>query len=204
MVVVDDIPGWYSCSKFFQYAVDWAAPDAHFVEVGVLFGCASQQIAKMVEAAKKNITLTMVDAFDQSRLGGRAMRHMRRLQPHVKQRYGHHNFRLTFDYLREGRAHSFHPHNVIQAESPALARHFKDHSLDFVFLDNTHSTEHVVEEIKAWKPKLKPNGLLCGKWAGVIDGVFTPHPEIEAALEQTYGVDGFKKIETAWYVHVVH
>lgn len=37
-----------------------------------------------------------------------------------------------------------------------------DKSRDFVFIDADHSTEGVIADIKAWRPKLKPNGWLIG------------------------------------------
>lgn len=58
-----------------------------------------------------------------------------------------------------------------------------DGSLDLVFIDAIHLYEDVLEDIAAWLPKLKPNGILAGddyqgSFQGVIDAVnetFPPH-----------------------------
>jgi len=47
-------------------------------------------------------------------------------------------------------------------DSPAAARHVDDESLDFVFIDANHFYESVVKDIKAWDPKIKPGGYVCG------------------------------------------
>jgi hypothetical protein len=59
-----------------------------------------------------------------------------------------------------------------------------DASLDFVFIDAEHTTEHVLADIAAWKPKVKPGGWLMGHdchW-----------PAVQRALTQALG---------AWEVH---
>lgn len=55
-------------------------------------------------------------------------------------------------------------------------KHFEDSSLDFVYIDATHTYEAVKEEIQLWSKKVKPNGLLSGHdyvsgWDGVIQAV---------------------------------
>lgn len=42
------------------------------------------------------------------------------------------------------------------------ARHYEDSSLDFVFIDANHKYESVKKDIAAWRPKVKPGGLICG------------------------------------------
>ncbi|NBP01757.1 MAG: class I SAM-dependent methyltransferase [Proteobacteria bacterium] len=61
---------------------------------------------------------------------------------------------------------------------------FEDDSLDFVYIDATHTYEAVKEEIALWSSKVKANGLVTGHdyvpgWAGVIQAVD------ESILDQT-------------------
>lgn len=46
--------------------------------------------------------------------------------------------------------------SLIAAES------FVDGSLDFVYIDANHRYFEVAQDIRAWWPKVKPTGLLCG------------------------------------------
>jgi len=50
---------------------------------------------------------------------------------------------------------------------------FEDGSLDFVFIDADHREAAVRADIAAWRPKIRPGGVLCGhdandKWPGVL------------------------------------
>lgn len=42
------------------------------------------------------------------------------------------------------------------------ALQFADNSLDVVFIDAAHDFKSVLDDLKAWLPKVKPGGLLCG------------------------------------------
>lgn len=57
---------------------------------------------------------------------------------------------------------------VIRDYSVNAAKQVDDGSLDFVFIDADHN--RVAEDIEAWRPKLKPDGRLCGhdiNWVSV-------------------------------------
>jgi hypothetical protein len=51
---------------------------------------------------------------------------------------------------------------VIRKRSVEAAKDIPDNSLDFAFIDADHSYEGCRDDIKAWFPKVKPGGLLCG------------------------------------------
>jgi predicted O-methyltransferase YrrM len=46
--------------------------------------------------------------------------------------------------------------------SLVAAGSFKDESLDFVYIDANHRYFEVAQDIRAWWPKVKPTGILCG------------------------------------------
>ena len=57
-----------------------------------------------------------------------------------------------------------------EMDSVAAADLVEDSTLDFVFIDADHSTEGVLRDIEAWRPKLKENGTLLGhdeQWPSV-------------------------------------
>lgn len=43
-----------------------------------------------------------------------------------------------------------------------MAKDFTDKSFDLVYIDADHSYQNVSNDITAWLPKVKPNGVLCG------------------------------------------
>jgi hypothetical protein len=58
---------------------------------------------------------------------------------------------------------------VIRDLSTRAASLIRDQSLDFVYLDAGHNYDSVIADLEAWRPKVKPGGLLCGD--DYLDGV---------------------------------
>ena len=59
-------------------------------------------------------------------------------------------------------------------ESLKRATHTPDGSIDFLFLDDDHTTPHVLEELAAWWPKVAPGGWMAGHdydWPSVREAV---------------------------------
>ena len=50
----------------------------------------------------------------------------------------------------------------IKKTSVGASGDFEDNSLDFVYIDANHQYEFVKEDIEAWWPKVKINGMLAG------------------------------------------
>ena len=74
----------------------------------------------------------------------------------------------------------------IKKTSVEAAKDFEDGSLDAVYIDAEHDEASVREDIQAWRPKLKPGGLLCGHdfWIDHIQRILVEE-------------EGFSKITTA-------
>lgn len=51
---------------------------------------------------------------------------------------------------------------LLAMDSHAAAEKFAYQSMDMVFIDGGHDYESARRDIKLWKPKLRPGGLLCG------------------------------------------
>jgi hypothetical protein len=51
---------------------------------------------------------------------------------------------------------------VHRKKSVEAAAGFADGSIDFLFIDANHSTENCLADIDAWRPKMKPGGVMAG------------------------------------------
>lgn len=51
---------------------------------------------------------------------------------------------------------------ILVMPSPAAARYIHDAFCDVVFIDGHHSTEAVASDLRAWMPKLRRGGTMCG------------------------------------------
>lgn len=67
---------------------------------------------------------------------------------------------------------------ILKMSTRVAASEFSDGSLDFVFIDASHDTESVLEDIRVWRPKIR---------RGVKGGALTGHDanwaSVEAALD---------------------
>lgn len=52
--------------------------------------------------------------------------------------------------------------SILRKDSLEAAPTFADGSLDWVYVDGLHFVDDVRADLKAWRPKLKPGGVLCG------------------------------------------
>lgn len=68
---------------------------------------------------------------------------------------------------------------VLEGNSAAMAAHVDDASLDFIFIDADHSTEGLLADLAAWRPKVRDGGVVLGH---DIDW-----PSVEAAVKHVFG-----------------
>lgn len=67
--------------------------------------------------------------------------------------------------------------NIVHKPSVEGAKDFEDGSVDCCFVDAGHTKDEVAQDIKAWLPKVKKGGILCGHdylpntWMGVVEAV---------------------------------
>lgn len=67
---------------------------------------------------------------------------------------------------------------VVKGFSVDAARGFEDGSLDFVFIDADHREASVRADIAAWRPKVRPGGVLSGHDAEVVPR----HPHVAGVI----------------------
>lgn len=79
---------------------------------------------------------------------------------------------------------------IVRAKSNVAVGMFPDHYFSKVLIDGNHSYNHVLEDIKIWKPKVMSGGILLGhdydepKFPGVkkaVDEIFGNKVTIESA-----------------------
>ena len=128
--------------------------EAQVVEVGAFAGEATRLFA----ASAKVVLVSAVDTWD--------------FAPHADETGGFTaaEVETAFDRLLRD-----YPHvEKVKEPSPQAAAGFPDGSCDLVYLDADHSYPAVTADIAAWRPKVKPGGILAGHdgWApGVIRAV---------------------------------
>lgn len=68
--------------------------------------------------------------------------------------------------------------------SVEAAKAVPDGSLDFVFIDGDHTYEAVCDDLRAWTPKLKPGGLLCGHDYGIPREIIDNELGVKRAVDE--------------------
>ena len=159
------IPNWFDYPDLYSQLAEQIPDGATFVEVGSWVGHSISYFAKEVKRhGKQNVRIVAVDTFKGSV--------NEESQTSIAKQAGG-SFRHLFNATLV-EAGVLEMVTAIQADSVAAAKKFKDGSVWAVFIDGEHTHEAVLRDIAAWKPKLLPQGTLCGH--------DIPHPEVAAAV----------------------
>lgn len=112
------------------------------VEIGTEYGLYAETICKAAPALK----LYSVDPY----------RAYRGYREHKSQNKLNGIFDQAFQRLR--------PYDVtfIREYSVEAASNFEDGELDFIYVDGNHSLLHVIQDLVAWVPKVKRQGIVAG------------------------------------------
>jgi hypothetical protein len=51
---------------------------------------------------------------------------------------------------------------ILRTTSLEAAQRFSDSTFDWIYIDTTHSYELTIAELRAWAPKVKPQGFIAG------------------------------------------
>lgn len=158
-----DIDGWFGEmeAQFYLHQVRYAEDEASFVEIGSWKGRSSYCMAEAIRASGKRIGFWCVDTWRGSE------EHEQTTEVREDTLYEEflHNTRAFRDTIKP-----------MRMSSREAARHFDDASLDFVFIDAAHDYDNVLADIRAWRGKVKPGGVLAGHdyhqtWPGVVQAV---------------------------------
>ncbi len=136
-----NIPGWFSYDGLYKDAVI-EYTNANLVEVGSYEGQSSAFMAVEIINSKKNIKFDCIDTWTN----------------HNEVRDAEETYNKFITNMKPVEGY----YTPIRMDSVEAAKLYQDESLDFIYIDADHSYESVKNDILAWFPKLKVNGILAG------------------------------------------
>jgi len=176
-----DLFGYCRYHDFYKLCVESTTGKAHFVEVGSFFGQSSAIMSYLIEKYKKDITFDCVDLFEISNFSEH------KHEDYVNY-FGGDLYKGFIDNLTKSNTLK-NINKIHKMTSLEAAKLYEDFSLEMVYLDASHTTEDLIEDIKAWWPKLKVGGLLAGDdW---------DHSTVPAAVMHCFKTDGNDQIDNS-------
>ena len=148
------IDGWFTYPRLYKEMVEHFDDGAHFVEVGSWMGRSAAFMAVEIANSIKDIRFDCVDTWAGS-------------SEHINPKSPFYRPELTdpqwlFNQFKTNLKPVLPLVNPIRMTSLEASTLYPDGSLDFVFIDASHEYEDVLDDIKAWMPKVKPTGILAG------------------------------------------
>ena len=161
--VFENIDGWFceSDQRLFADIVRNAKNDSHFVEIGAWMGRSTSFMAIEIKNSKKNIKFDTIDTFKGSP--------SEQIHLNIAKEYGGNVYNKFIENMTK--YNLLNAVNPIIGDSVEVSNKYEDGSLDFIFIDGDHLYESVKQDIMAWLPKLKPDGIMAGDDYNVFDGV---------------------------------
>ena len=138
---------WFTYQNLYKEMVFKFKDKSHFVEIGSWRGRSSSFMAVEIINSGYDINFDCIDTWEGS--------------------FEHKNYdiivnsKLFDDFLKNIEPVN-HIINPIKMKSVDASKLYKDNSLDFVFIDASHSYPDVIADIINWLPKVKMGGILGG------------------------------------------
>lgn len=85
---------------------------------------------------------------------------------------------------------------IIEKNSDIAAECVNDKSVDLVFIDAAHSYVGCRADIKAWLPKVKPGGWICGH-------DYPRRPGVKKSVDELFGDLVETDSDSTWFVRVI-
>lgn len=167
-----DIEGWFDFADLYDHMVSITNPPAVFVELGVHHGQSLIYLGQAVKNSGKDIKIYGIGIFGE-------------IQPDTPK-----ITEVNQNLLDCGVADSV---NLIQNYSDLAAVGFDSKSVDFIFIDANYRYNAVVRDILAWRPKIKPGGIMAGH----------DRPRIDVARAVVATLGKYKPIsKSSWMVQM--
>lgn len=156
------IPGWFNYSETYDIIVDQIKDDGKIVEIGSFLGRSTHYLATaLYNAGKENVKIYSVDTFTGS-------------SEHASL-----NIPKDFSSTFKQNLEFFIEKGMVvvcqgRSDDPRILEQFEEATIDYIMVDGAHEYEPVMDDIRNWWPKLKPDGVMFGddyKLASVEEAV---------------------------------
>ena len=151
------------------HAVNIAKDGDIFVEVGSFVGESLAVMADKIKASNKKINLYSVDLFDIEEMckdGNHSLDMVMNATGLTSRKwieqYGPRCMLAEFYKNLSYNGRDKYLTAALVGRSAKMADLFVDGSVKFCFIDAGHSYENVLADMRAWYPKMKPDGLFAG------------------------------------------
>lgn len=145
------IIGWFDYSAIYDMAISRKHNNTIFVEVGAWFGKSTAYMAQKI-TNHDTLNFYAVDTWQGAKES--------ETQKKIVKEHNNNIFPAFWQNMVNCEIQNYV--KPIQLESTQAAKSFKDESIDFVFIDASHTYEAVLNDIKAWFPKVKFGGIIAG------------------------------------------
>ena len=185
----EEIFGWFSYPFLYEKAVEECPENSVFVEVGCFMGKSTSCMATLIKQSSKKIDFYAID-------------HWKGSDEH-QEHYSEKDLWKIFtdNMVKYELTRYIKPLITNSIEASKL---FPDESIDFLHLDASHEYENVLNDIKAWYPKIKKGGIISGddfdikSWSGVVRAVTDFFEGNEVQLVSKPDESGYLWINFKW------
>jgi SAM-dependent methyltransferase len=169
------VNGSFSFREIYDKALLDARNGAVFVEIGSWYGRSTAYMAVEIANSGKQIDFYCVDTWTGSA-------DLPWTAEQLAAKGG-----SAFPFFRENmkRGNVLNLIKTVHQPPVQAASSFGPDSVDFVMIDGAHNYADVRDDVRAWLPKLKQNGLMAGDdadWPGVLTGVYETIPFSEVNI----------------------
>jgi len=173
-----DIDGWFDYKNTYDFLLSKIIDNGIFIECGAWFGKSS---AYLCDAADDRINIYIVDTWEGA-------------LSETDQTYiiAQKTKNIYETFLSNMGDRKFIP---IKCLSEQAVKNFEDNSCDVVFIDLTHTYDHVKKDIEMWLPKVKSNGYIAGH------DYQKDWPEVVLAVDEIFGSENISVMDTCWIFH---
>lgn len=141
-MIYENIQGWFNYAGFYDMMID-RFNNAVFVEIGAWKGKSITYMAERLKETGKNIKFFAVDNFKGSPESECHANDPDIIKGTLYDTYLK-NIEPVKDYV-----------TTIKGDSKEVHTMFEDQSIDFLFIDGSHTYESISQDIKLWLPKVK-------------------------------------------------